>query len=141
MERNGVSVGIQMDNSPLTRGTHRSPADRALSKRCLDRAATGRWAPLLVRTKGCLILAYTPLSSTCPPIVGADGLCRAPDVRLGHRKNTSVASGATRTKRTAQRAPMEFRLRGHGGLRGHGVFAALGKNLFDLGVRAGDDVY
>jgi hypothetical protein len=26
-------------------------------------------------------------------------------------------------------------------LRGHGVFAALGKNLFDLGVRAGDDVY
>src|SRR5437867_5905287 len=28
-----------------------------------------------------------------------------------------------------------------GRLRGHGVFAALGKNLFDLGVRAGDDVY
>ena len=26
-------------------------------------------------------------------------------------------------------------------LRCHGVFAALGKNLFDLGVRAGDDVY
>jgi hypothetical protein len=26
-------------------------------------------------------------------------------------------------------------------LRRHGVFAALGKNLFDLGVRAGDDVY
>ena len=25
-------------------------------------------------------------------------------------------------------------------LRGHGVFAALGKNLFDLGVRAGNDV-
>jgi hypothetical protein len=31
---------------------------------------------------------------------------------------------------------------GHQGpLRGHWVFAALGKNLFDLGVRAGDDVY
>ena len=29
----------------------------------------------------------------------------------------------------------------HGSLRGDGVFAALGKNLFDLGVRAGDDVY
>ena len=29
----------------------------------------------------------------------------------------------------------------HGILRGHGVFAALGKNLFDLGVRAGNDVY
>jgi hypothetical protein len=30
---------------------------------------------------------------------------------------------------------------GHQGrLRGHGVFAALGKNLFDLGVRAGNDV-
>ena len=28
-----------------------------------------------------------------------------------------------------------------GSLRGHGVFAALGKNLFDLGVRAGDDMY
>ena len=28
-----------------------------------------------------------------------------------------------------------------GGLRGDGVCAALGKNLFDLGVRAGDDVY
>src|SRR3954469_23929983 len=26
-------------------------------------------------------------------------------------------------------------------LRGHGALAALGKNLFDLGVRAGDDVY
>jgi hypothetical protein len=26
-------------------------------------------------------------------------------------------------------------------LRRHGVFAALGKNLFDLGMRAGDDVY
>ena len=29
----------------------------------------------------------------------------------------------------------------HGSLRGNGVFAALGKNLFDLGVRAGTDVY
>ncbi len=29
----------------------------------------------------------------------------------------------------------------HGSLCGNGVFAALGKNLFDLGVRAGDDVY
>ena len=29
----------------------------------------------------------------------------------------------------------------HGSLRGHGVFAALGKNLFDLGVRAGNDVH
>jgi len=30
---------------------------------------------------------------------------------------------------------------GHQGrLRGHGVFAALEKNLFDLGVRAGNDV-
>ena len=28
-----------------------------------------------------------------------------------------------------------------GRLRGHGVCAALGKNLFDLGVRAGNDVY
>jgi len=28
-----------------------------------------------------------------------------------------------------------------GSLRGDGVFAALGKNLFDLGVGAGDDVY
>ena len=28
-----------------------------------------------------------------------------------------------------------------GRLRGHGVFAALGQNLFDLGVRAGNDVY
>ena len=28
-----------------------------------------------------------------------------------------------------------------GRLRGHGVFVALGKNLFDLGVRAGNDVY
>ena len=29
----------------------------------------------------------------------------------------------------------------YGRLRGHGVLAALGKNLFDLGVRAGNDVY
>ena len=29
----------------------------------------------------------------------------------------------------------------HGNLRGDGVFTALGKNLFDLGVRAGNDVY
>jgi hypothetical protein len=29
----------------------------------------------------------------------------------------------------------------HGSLRSDGVFAALGKNLFDLGVRAGNDVY
>ncbi len=29
----------------------------------------------------------------------------------------------------------------HGSLRGHGVFAALGKNLFDLGVRAGNHVH
>jgi len=28
-----------------------------------------------------------------------------------------------------------------GTLRGDGVFAALGKNLFDLSVRAGNDVY
>ena len=28
----------------------------------------------------------------------------------------------------------------HGSLRSNGVFAALGKNLFDLGVRAGNDV-
>ena len=28
-----------------------------------------------------------------------------------------------------------------GRLRGHGVFAALGKHLFDLSVRVGDDVY
>ena len=28
-----------------------------------------------------------------------------------------------------------------GRLRRHGVLAALGKNLFDLGVRAGNDVY
>ena len=28
-----------------------------------------------------------------------------------------------------------------GSLRNNGVFAALGKNLFDLGVRAGNDVY
>ena len=27
------------------------------------------------------------------------------------------------------------------GLRGHGVLAALGKNLFDLGVRAGNHVH
>ena len=32
-----------------------------------------------------------------------------------------------------------FGRQGH--LRGHGVFAALGKNLFDLGVRAGNNVY
>ena len=30
---------------------------------------------------------------------------------------------------------------GPGSLRGDGVFAALGKNLFDLGVRARNDVY
>ena len=29
----------------------------------------------------------------------------------------------------------------HGSLRRNGVFAALGKNPFDLGVRAGNDVY
>jgi hypothetical protein len=29
----------------------------------------------------------------------------------------------------------------HGSLRGDGVFPALGKNLFDLGVRAGNDMY
>ena len=29
----------------------------------------------------------------------------------------------------------------HGSLWGNGVFAALGKNLFDLGVRAGNNVH
>jgi hypothetical protein len=29
----------------------------------------------------------------------------------------------------------------YGRLRGHGVLAALGKNLFDLGVRAGNHVH
>jgi hypothetical protein len=29
----------------------------------------------------------------------------------------------------------------HGRLRGDGVIAASGQQLFDLGVRAGDDVY
>ena len=58
------------------------------------------------------------------------GLLGAPRERARLRHRGEVATG----------------LRGlgfgrHGSLRSNGVFAALGKNLFDLSMRAGDDLY
>lgn len=59
--------------------------------------------------------------------------------------STQALFGAPRA-RLRNRSDVATRLRflglgRHGSLRGAGVFAALGKNLFDLGVRAGNDVY
>jgi len=56
-------------------------------------------------------------------------LLGAPRERARLRHQGEVATGVR---------CLGFGRQGH--LRGHGVFAALGKNLFDLGVRAGDDV-
>jgi hypothetical protein len=59
------------------------------------------------------------------------GLVGAPRERTRLRNRGEVAIGWRRC--------LGFWRQGR--LRGHGVFAAIGKNLFDLGVRAGDDVY
>ena len=55
-------------------------------------------------------------------------LLAAPRERLRHRGEVATAVRGLAFDRD-------------GRLRGHGVFAAFGQNLFDLGVRAGNNVY
>ena len=88
-------------------------------------------------------LEYRPFTATTGPKNHRQGI----EVLVGELGQLGLVLGAPR-ERTRLRhrgaVAIGWRCLGfgrQGRLRSHGVFAALGKNLFDLGVRARDDVY
>ena len=89
-----------------------------------------------------------PVNPAAIPLVD-DGRIHDVQIVLGDvtQRGPGLLVGRARARaRPASKARSRSISRGvgfsrHGSLRGDRVFAALGKNLFDLGVGAGNDVY